>query len=704
MPSDLLLEVGCEEIPSRYINPALKQLSSLAEKIFTERRIGRETIKCWATPRRLVLFVGSVDSLQDDVIRKLKGPPVNKAFDENGEPTRAASGFAKSAGVEISDLEKETIKDVEYLVVNKLEKGLPVTELLPTILNEIVSSIRFPRSMFWQEKGARFARPVRWLLALYGHKVVSFVFAGVVSGDCTRGHRFLSEGELKVKDPEDYLQVLEDNYVILDHRKREEIILRMLQDSAVKIGGRPSFSRELLEEVSFLVEYPEAVTGSFSEDFLKIPSEVLVTSMQSHQRFFPVLSEKDKSLMPFFIRISNNRYSDYTRSGYEKVLRARLADAVFFFEEDSKEKLEDKIETLKKVVYQESLGTVYNKSQRIVSLTRFMGEKLGTETNIIERAARAAQLSKADLVTDMVKEFPELQGVMGREYALLSGEDKSVAAAIYEHYLPRFSGDTLPESSEGVLVALADKLDTLAGCFYAGIIPTGSQDPYALRRQAAGAVSILLEKELPLSFREILSRALLQVASFKPESREALENDAKGEILKETEGKIEQFMEQRIRYLFQEEKGLPHDITDAVINTDCGVVKDLYKRALLLQGSVNKDYFGQLIEVFTRVNNLSRKAESEVIVDESLLKEEAEKNLWAKYKEADSSLKDSWQKEDYEEILKTFSSLKGDVDSFFDDVMVMAEDEAIRKNRLSMLLSIKKLFDRFADFSCLQIG
>ncbi len=694
MSADLLLEIGCEEIPSRDLPAALEQLEEFSARLLKENRINYERGDSFATPRRLVLHLENMDERQEDTTEKVKGPPVDKAFDRDGLPTRAALGFAGSAGVKVEDLVREQINQAEYLVVYKEIKGKPVKEILPSLIKQIIGSIRFSRSMYWERKGIRFARPIRWLLCLYGEEIVRFDFAGVTSGRLSYGHRIISPGQVEVNDPAGYFQAMKDNYVIIDHRGRKEKIQRMLVEKAAEFNGKALIPPELLEEVNFLVEYPVVIAGSFAEEFLQIPREVLTTSMQMHQRFFPVVSDTTEDLLPLFLGVSNNLYSDFTRRGYEKVLQARMADADFFYREDTRVKLEENVPRLQKVIFQESLGSLYEKSLRIQNLADFLGMTWDLTPAVIEQARRTAYLCKADLVTQMVREFPELQGAMGREYALLSGEDENVARALYEHYLPRFAGDDLPETEAGILVSLSDKMDTLAGCFWAGIQTTGSQDPYGLRRQALGVISILLEKDVYVSLPELVDRALDQFKEREnsPHSNNGLE--IKTQIL--------DFLEQRISYILQEDKGLPHHVVEAVLAAPYHVISHLYRKAQIVHEALPETYFQDLVSSYIRVNNLARKAAVAGEVDESLLQDLAEKELWEVMLKTEGKLEEAWKKADYEEVLLVLSKLREPVDKFFDHVMVMTDKELLRQNRLNLLQRLRQLFLRYADFSLLQ--
>ncbi len=696
MPANLILEIGCEEIPSRYLPSAVEQLKEITGRVLGENRVKYAQVGSWATPRRLVLYVEEVAGRQEDLTEKIKGPPVDKAFDENGEPTQAALGFARSSGVEVDDLVREHVNRAEYLWAFREIPGKDTEELLPRLVPEIIDSLRFPRSMYWEKGGTRFARPIRWLLCVYGKAEVKFEYAGVASGRHTYGHRVLSEGSYEVPHADDYFDIMREGFVVLDENSRRESIVRQLEEKGAEMGGKPLYPPDLLEDVCFLVEYPVVIAGSFNESYLQIPREVLITTMHVHQRFFPVVSPSTGELLPLFMGVSNNLYSEYTRRGYEKVLEARLADAGFFYREDTACNLEEHVPGLKRVLFQESLGSLYDKSERIKNLTVFLSGNLELSEEVTNRAVRAAYLCKADLITQMVKEFPELQGTMGREYAFLSGEEEQVAWALHEHYLPGFAGDKLPETVEGTLVSVSDRIDTLAGCFMAGIQPTGSQDPYALRRQALGLIQILLEKEISVSLPLLVKEAL---AGIRKENN--IEQTGEAEV-EESEKKLLDFLEQRVRYIFQEEKGLPHDVVEAVLAVPYENIVDLYRRALLLNNSLQEQFFQDISVAYTRVNNLARKANESGEVNPSLLEEQAEKELWEAALEKEGQLRTARQNADYKELLLILSSLREPVDKFFDHVMVMVDKDDVRQNRLNLLKRLQGLFNLYADFSLIR--
>ena len=690
---DLLLEVGCEELPPRFIPAALEQMRKNMAELAAEYHLGFGRCQAWGTPRRLVLLLEDLDSRQPHRQQKVKGPPRSRAYDDAGAPTRALHGFARSQELAPEELKVEEIKGTPYLFAVKELPGKSAEALLPEILSRLLRGISFARPMYWENREERFARPVRWLLAFFGAAPLPFTFAGVSSGTETRGHRLLSPGTLTVESIPDYFERLEQSRVILDHEERREQIRRLLAEEAARAGGRPLIDEALLEEVTFLVEYPVAVSGSFVSHYLELPREVLITTMQVHQRFFPVLEKESGALKPCFIGISNNLAHENVRRGYEKVLGARLADASFFYNEDRKERLEAYAARLDGVIYHEALGTLAEKQERLAKLVELIGERLGQDAAVIGRAKRAAQLCKGDLVTRMVRELPELQGVMGREYALLSGEEPQVAEAIYEHYLPRHFGDTSPFTVEGALLSLADRADTLSGCFLAEIEPTGSQDPYALRRQGLGAVAVLAAHNFDLSPAALLDSALQehgQAAALSLQRRSQLR------------GALHDFMTQRLRFALQE-RGLSYDVIEAVLGVHYRSVAELYERADALEKHLRTDLLKDISAAYNRVANLSRSSE-EGAIRRDLLSDPTEKELYRSSLQLGPKLEQALQQRDYGSCLKLLGSLKEPVDSFFDGVMVMVDDEALRRNRLNLLVSVKKLFNRMADFALLQLA
>lgn len=684
----LLMEIGCEEIPSRFIPRAMEQLKSEATSLLAENRLKHGSIETWATPRRLVILINELEVKQADLVEKIKGPPVDRAYDDQGQPTKALQGFINNHGVTMDQIEEESIKNAKYIVVEKEVAGIETMNLLPDLLPRLIQKLNFPRPMYWQSKEVRFARPIRWILALYRNKPVLFSYAGIDAGKVTYGHRFLAPGPFEIDSVNNYFRCLDNNFIVVDQERRRSMILEQLKEKAEEKGGKALVDEGLLEEVTYLVEYPVAVDGTFDPAFLDLPQEVPITSMQNHQRYFPIVEKDSGKLMPCFVGISNNLFHENIRKGYAKVLQARLADGRFFFTEDLKEPLEKYVEQLNSVIFLEQLGSLDKKRERLIKLVEIIGTKINIAMDQIEKAKRTAHLCKADLVTNMVNEFPELQGVMGREYAVLSGEEEEVATAIYEHYQPRFASDVIPSTMEGALVSLADRIDTLAGCFAIGIQPTGSQDPYALRRQAQGAVAVLLGFKMEITLEEYINAALDTLES-------TLELDAEQSNV--VAKNLYDFLVQRIRFVLRE-RGTDHDIIEAVLAVPFKTTYDLVEKATVLEDYLKGPLLDDVIIAYNRVANLAQKAEGDDI-EKKLFEHASEKELFSRLKTAEGALRDI---NDYAEALEQLQHLKQPVDNFFDNVMVMVEDQKLRDNRLNLLAALKNTFNRVADFSKFQ--
>ncbi|MFZ5648678.1 MAG: glycine--tRNA ligase subunit beta [Bacillota bacterium] len=692
MMRDFLLEIGTEEMPARFVGPALEQLKDLAESLLKDKRIGFGRVQALGTPRRMAVYVAGLSESQESLVKEVKGPALKVAYNPAGEPTPAALGFARSQGIDIKDLVVKPVGPVEYVFAMKREEGRPTGAVLAEICPELVTGLHFPKPMRWGDLEFRFARPIRWIMALYGQDVVSFGLAGVESGRITYGHRFLSKGPIEITDPGDYFEKIRKAFVVADPAERKEIICRQVQQVAAAENGVAGKDEELLDEVNNLVEYPTAFSGSFDQSYLRLPKEVLVTAMREHQRYFPVTAPGG-SLLPRFIAVRNgvSENIETVRAGNEKVLRARLADAAFFWDEDQKTPLEEKVPALKKIVWQESLGTVYDKVERIAYLALHITDKLGAG-EILPVVKRAAYLAKADLVTNMVYEFPELQGIMGREYALKSGESPDVARGIFEHYLPRFAGDILPSTTVGRILSLADKTDTLVGCFAIGIQPTGSQDPYALRRQALGICNIILDGELVLPVREIAARAYDGYSG-----KVSLKID-KESVLSD----LEEFFRQRIRGLLID-RGYAYDIVDAVLAAGTDDILGVLMRVEALGRFREEPAFDAVITAYNRANNLTKKyAGTDVSPD--LLQNPAEQDLYRSFVGVRQEVQNLLEKRDYSGALRQMAVLREPVDRFFEAVMVMVEDESIRDNRLALLKNVAGLASPLADLSKIVVS
>jgi glycyl-tRNA synthetase beta chain len=690
---NFVLEIGTEEMPARFITPALEQLKELAECLFRENRIECESVRTAGTPRRLALYAAGLSENQQALVKEVKGPALKVAYNPAGEPAPAALGFARNQGVDITDMVVKAVGPVEYIFARKIEKGRPAGEVLSEICPALISGLHFPKPMRWGDMDFRFARPIKWLLALFGREVVKFTLAGLESGNVTYGHRFLCSGPLRLNDAGDYFSVLKESYVIADPAERKEIIRSQVAGAARSLNGLVEENEELLDEVNNLVEYPTAFAGCFDPSFLRLPEEVLVTPMREHQRYFPVRGP-DGKLLPKFIGVRNGLPDniDIVREGNEKVLRARLADAAFFWDEDLKVPLWDRIPSLKKIVWQENLGSLHDKVERISGLALFIGEKLGVGGGVLEKIRKSAALCKADLVSNMVYEFPELQGVMGREYALRFGEDREVAEGIFEHYLPRFAGDKLPSTTGGRILSLSDKFDTLAGCFASGIQPTGSQDPYALRRQALGICNIILDGEIEISLREVITRA------YESYSRNFQLKIGREDAANE----IEEFFWQRLRILLMD-RGFSYDIVDAVLSAGMDDILGSYKRVEAMDRFREEPAFEAVIIAYNRANNLSRKFEGTGIMPH-LLQHPAEKELYRALGRARQNISELLIKRDYSGALRRMAELREPVDNFFDAVLVMAEDREIRDNRLALLKNVANLSLPLADLSKIVIA
>lgn len=683
MNNYLLFEVGVEELPSRFVESTLGQIKSNLTKLFKENRINFNDIKTYGTPRRLTFVVEGISDKQSDLEEEVKGPSKKIAIDAEGNFTKPALGFMKSKGLKEEDVVFKTVGKDEYIFGTIRQAGCDTSQVLKTILPEAVKSVVFPKAMRWGGKNMKFARPIRWMVTLLNDNVLEVDLEGIVSSNVTKGHRFLGQSEFEVTSLEDYFAKLEENYVILDQVKRKEIIKNQCIEVAKSLGGEIEFDEDLLEEVTHLVEYPTAFYGEFDADYAKLPKEVVTTPMQQHQRYFPVL--KDGKLLPNFIAVRNG--DDYkienVKKGNEKVLEARLADALFFYKEDTKKSLESYIEKLKSVVFQAKLGTVYDKTLRIEKLSTDILNLLGL-SNENEDTKRAAKLCKADLVTGMVFEFTELQGVMGREYAKVSGENESVSEAIFEHYLPRFAGDILPKTNPGIALSIADKLDSIAGFFAIGIQPTGSQDPYALRRQALGIINIIMDSKIDVSLKSLIELAL--------------ENYTNIEFNKEeVTAQMMEFFKERIKNLFRE-LGIRYDVIDAVLSSNIDDISDMNLRAIELNNWLQKDELVEMLTAFNRVSTLAQKAISSD-VSESLLKEDAEVKLYNEFKVIKEKVNELLNEKKYSESLDCFASLRPSIDAMFDSVMVMDKDEAIKNNRLGLLKQIYDTMLSICDLS-----
>lgn len=688
MAEALLVEIGSEEIPAGYIVPALEAMSLRMVRFLDENRIAHGEPSTTGTPRRLVLHVPDVAVSQEAVRIEVIGPPRRAAFDADGNPTRAAEGFAKGQGVRVEDLAiKETPKG-EYLCVYREETGVSTRELLEKMLPDFIARIPFPKSMRWGSLAISFARPVRWIVALLGPEVLRFEYGDTRSGNLSFGHRFMSPEWFEVKDFESHRQNLRKRYVVLDIPERRELIGEGADRSAGGVGGRVLADEELLDEVTQLVEFPQPLVGRFEDKYLELPPELLITVIKKHQRYFAVIGE-DENLLPYFVTISNTipRDFDLVAAGNARVVRARLEDARFYYREDQKVPLGDRVEQLRGVVFHSKIGTSFEKMERFSELARWLGERIAPDR--LDAISRAAYLCKADLVSGVVGEFPELQGVMGKTYARLGGEPEPVAEAIFEHYLPNRAGGPIPMGIEGAVVSVADKIDTIAACFGVGMTPTGTADPFALRRQTLGIIRIILEKPLRISLGELVERALALLASRLTQSAE----EVKREVL--------EFFRGRLQHYLAGLEGFSPDSIDASLAVGIDDLVETAARTKALARFTGRPDFDSLATAFKRVANIIKEPET-VPVSANLFRHEAEQGVFDALGVAQSRVGACLERSDYAGALEAMAQLKGPIDGFFDSVLVMDQDESVRRNRLALLTQIRDLFSKIADFRRIQ--
>lgn len=685
MGKELLFEIGTEEIPSGYIPPALEELKTVAGRLLQEQRLTFATIRTLATPRRLTLFVDGLAEKQADARREVIGPTKAVAYDAEGKPTRAAEGFARAQGMPVARLTVRMLDRGEYVVAVLEQKGAPTPDILMSVLPRLVTSLSFPKFMRWAEGTFRFVRPIRWLLCIYGGRVVPVTIEGLqMKADAkTYGHRFLSPRGVRVRSFQEYLEKLEEKFVIVDQERRKTLVRSLATEAATRVKGRAVLDDELVEMVANLVEFPTVICGSFKREYLELPRDVIITPMRKHQRYFPVVNAAG-NLLPHFVAISNMRARDMDliREGNERVLRARLNDAEFFYRDDRKIPLAERVPRLQHIIFQEKLGTMYDKVQRIVHLAGLVAERVDPGCRPV--AERAALLCKADLGTTMVKEFPNLQGTIGREYARLSGEPPEVCQAIEEHYLPRFAGDKLPDSNAGAVVALADRLDSIVGCFAIGLIPSGSEDPYALRRAALGVVQSILHRGFRASLTEMVTHAR---AGFPSLTRDA--DSARREVLDFLRGRTQVVLADR---------GLPADVVDAALAAGSDDVVGAARRAEALAVLRREADFGELSAAFKRVVGIVPRG-FDRSVDATRLVEGAERALHAQATALQEEVDRRVAQQDYLGALQRIAALKPMVDMFFEEVLVIGPDEGLTQNRFALLKAVGDLFNRIADFT-----
>ena len=683
MAKDLLFEIGAEEIPAGFMPNILGQLKQLAETKLNDAHLPFESIETYGTPRRLVLIVKGLSDTSAEISERHKGPSASIAYDADGNATKAAIGFARGKGLDVADL----VVEDGYIYAETKTAGVPAKDIVTDMLPQLITGLNFPKSMHWGDLDAKFVRPVRWLVALLDEEVIPVEFATVKSGNVTRGHRFLGADEITIKNAASYVDTLKENFVMVDQDARRELISKQLHDMAASKNASIVWDDDLLEEINYLVEWPTALCGGFEESYLALPDAAIITPMKDHQRYFPLVGQ-DGKLLPMFLTVRNG--SDHSievvQAGNERVLRARLDDAKFFFNEDRKKPLIDRQDGLTKIVFQEGLGNLADKTERLLKLGRVFGEECGLHEDAAVVLERATELAKTDLTTGMVTEFTELQGVMGKEYALLDGESPEVAEAIFEQYLPRFAGDVLPQTEAGKVLSIIDKVDNIVATFSRGLIPTGSQDPYALRRQTIGILNILLGSEWNISLRPIFkaSMELLNVAADKQE-----------ELLNQ----VEEFFTLRLKNIFLDRE-VPHHVIDLLLsNNELSVADAEGLVNALLANRIDENV--ELVQAYTRMYNLVKDVEY-TGVNSDLLKEDAEKALFEAASKASEASLAAWEAGDYAAVVAVPATLVPTINQFFEDVMVMDKDEAIKANRLQLVRLAYSVMAIIGDISALK--
>ena len=683
MAKDLLFEIGAEEIPAGFMPNILGQLKTLAETKLNDAHLPFESIATYGTPRRLSLIVKGLADTSAEISERHKGPSASIAYDADGNATKAAIGFARGKGLDVADL----VVEDGYIYAETKTAGVPAKDIVTDMLPQLITGLNFPKSMHWGNLDAKFVRPVRWLVALLDEDVIPVEFATVKSGNVTRGHRFLGADEITIKNAASYVDTLKENFVMVDQDARRELISKQLHDIAASKNASIVWDDDLLEEINYLVEWPTALCGGFEESYLALPDAAIITPMKDHQRYFPLV-DQDGKLLPMFLTVRNG--SDHSievvQAGNERVLRARLDDAKFFFNEDRKKPLIDRQDGLTKIVFQEGLGNLADKTERLLTLGRVFSEECELHEDARVVLERATELAKTDLTTGMVTEFTELQGVMGKEYALLDGESPEVAEAIFEQYLPRFAGDVLPQTEAGKVLSIIDKIDNIVATFSRGLIPTGSQDPYALRRQTIGILNILLGSEWNISLRPIIveSMNLLNVPA-----------DKQDELL----GQVEEFITLRLKNIFLDRE-VPHHVIDLLLsNNELSVADAEGLVKALLANRIDENV--ELVQAFTRMYNLVKDV-TYTGVDESLLKEDAERALYEAATKASEASIDAWDNNDYDAVVAVPATLVPAINKFFEDVMVMDKDEAIKANRLQLVRLAYSVMAIIGDISALK--
>ena len=683
MAKDLLFEIGAEEIPAGFMANILGQLKQLAETKLNDAHLPFESIATYGTPRRLALIVKGLTDTSAEISERHKGPSASIAYDADGNATKAAIGFARGKGLDVADL----VVEDGYIYAETKTAGVPAKDIVTDMLPQLITGLNFPKSMHWGNLDAKFVRPVRWLVALLDEEVIPVEFATVKSGNVTRGHRFLGADEITIKNAASYVDTLKENFVMVDQDARRELISKQLHDIAASKNASIVWDDDLLEEINYLVEWPTALCGGFEESYLALPDAAIITPMKDHQRYFPLV-DQDGKLLPMFLTVRNG--SDHSievvQAGNERVLRARLDDAKFFFNEDRKKPLIDRQDGLTKIVFQEGLGNLADKTERLLKLGCVFGEECGLHEDAAVVLERATELAKTDLTTGMVTEFTELQGVMGKEYALLDGESPEVAEAIFEQYLPRFAGDVLPQTEAGKVLSIIDKVDNIVATFSRGLIPTGSQDPYALRRQTIGILNILLGSEWNISLRPIF-KASMELLNVPAEKQD--------ELL----GQVEEFFTLRLKNIFLDRE-VPHHVIDLLLsNNELSVADAEGLVNALLANRIDENV--ELVQAYTRMYNLVKDVEY-TGVNSDLLKEDAEKVLFEAATKASEASSAAWEAGDYDAVVAVPATLVPAINKFFEDVMVMDKDEAIKANRLQLVRLAYSVMAIIGDISALK--
>jgi len=690
--ADFLVEIGTEELPPKALRNLMNAFAGNLQQSLDNARLEHASVSAYASPRRLAVIVASLGFAQADQEVVVRGPPVSVAYDDTGKITPAGNAFAKKCGVEPEGLDRLTNDKGERLCFRSLERGQKAAELIPGLVESALKDLPIPRRMRWGDGEAEFVRPVHWIVLLHGNDVIAGSVLGVPAGRMTRGHRFHAPGEIKIDAPAKYLSLLKRARVLADFDLRRKTIVEAVKKAAKEAGGKPVASEALYDEVTALTEWPVPLIGSFDKSFLSLPKEVIVATLSSHQRYFPV-ADKSGDLLPRFITIANllSKEPDRVRDGNERVIRPRLADAAFFWESDKRVSLADRRDALRDVVYQRGLGSIYDKSVRVAKLAVTAGSRVGVKTQAIERAA---SLAKCDLLTGMVGEFPELQGLMGGYYAAADGEPGAVAEAIGEQYLPRFAGDALPVTVAGQALAIADKLDTIAGIFAVGKKPSGNRDPFGLRRSALGIVRIIIEQRLDLDFTALIAAAVADQPV----------RDKDEENLSES---LYDFITERMRaYYLDRKTGLTTEMFAAVMAKRPVSLLDFDARLKAVAAFVMLEPASSLAAANKRIGNILKQAgvDDSVSIDQSLITEPAETVLFESVVKARQAVAPLLESRDYTSVLTTLADLRDPVDGFFDDVMVMTDDAALRNNRLALLGELHAMFLNVADVSRLSIG